>query len=215
MVWTASKAAQADEVNLKVVKGNELANLITETHAAGEFQATLADGKDQLKAVRVETGIGALGVRGDYILLEIPYTLGAGTADTRSKNTIYVEAVDLTGVPPNIQHGYFGAKYSPFNTPMPRFTGAELEGIDSQVVAIMNNVGLPAVDSDGTSAVTQKLRGATDSRITAYYGLADPMSADDTAYLKIAPNSDGVFVIPAGAILWIDNSDDGMGETGA
>jgi len=214
MAWTASKSAQADEVSIRVKKGNELTSLITETHNANEFQATLADGKDRDKAIRVETSVAALGARGDYILLEIPYTLGTGTADTRSKNSIYVEVLDITGVSTAVQHALFG-RYSPFPTPRPAITRNDIIGIDRQFLAVINNVGLPAVDATGTTAVSQKVRGTTDSRITAYYGLDDPMSDDDTAYLKLKPNQDGVFMIPSGAIIWIDNSDDGMGETGA
>lgn len=35
-----------DGVHIKVVKGNELADIITESHSPGEFQDQMADGRD-------------------------------------------------------------------------------------------------------------------------------------------------------------------------
>lgn len=214
MAWTASKGMQASECLIKVVKGNGLDSRVTESFDANMFQSSLADGLDRNKAVRVTRQIAALGTSGDYILLEIPYTLTTGTADTRGKNSIYIDARDYSNVNPLVQEAVFGA-FRPFATGRPRYTVGEVKSIDQQTVALSNNVGMPAVDGTGTTAVEQTVRGSTDPRITCYYSADDPTAAAGTAYMKIKPNSDGVFVIPAGAKIWIDNSDDGMGETGA
>ncbi|MCK4499449.1 hypothetical protein KAU11_03065, partial [Candidatus Babeliales bacterium] len=53
-----------DYISLKVVKGNELAELITETHGSGEFQESMSNGRDRNKAIRVQKTIAALGARG-------------------------------------------------------------------------------------------------------------------------------------------------------
>jgi len=214
MAWTASKSAQAVDFLITVVKGNELDNIIIEGHSAQEFQPNLYDGKDANKRIQVDNQLAALGIRGDYFLIEIPYVLGTGTADTRSKNSVYVELLEHTSVPPAVQFDTYGA-FSPFVTPKMSVTKDMLLGIDHQQITAINNVGFPDVDADGTTPVNQKVRGVEDSRITCYYSLADPMSANGSAYMKIKPLWDSVFVIPADATIWLDNSDDGMGETGS
>lgn len=214
MAWTASKGMQADCVIFEVVKGNGLASLDVEEHTGSAFQSTLAAGKELDKRVTVKNSMAALGVRGDYIRLKIPYQLTTGTADTEPTNGIYVEVMEYTGVPPNVQYDVFGY-YSPFPTSKVYTDLDAVIGVDIQEISVINNAGLPAVDGTGTTAVSQRVRGSTDSRITGVYSLADPTSAAGTAYLKLAPASSDVFLIPAGATVWIDGSDDGMGETGA
>lgn len=52
-----------------------------------------------------------------------------------------------------------------------------------------------------STARSQTIRGSTDSRVTVYCDEAAHASVTKV-YLKLKPNADGVFVIPAGAILW-------------
>lgn len=52
-----------------------------------------------------------------------------------------------------------------------------------------------------STAKTQKVRGSSDARVTIYCDEADHASVTKL-YLKLKPNSDGVFVIPAGALIW-------------
>lgn len=213
MAWTASKACTLQSLNIKVTKGNGLQSLITESFAAGEFQTSLADGKDLNKAVRVNTPVAALGVTGDYIDLIAEFTLATGTADTSQTNAIFVELMDYTAVPPNVQYDTFG-QFSPFSTPKQWVDMDSLRGIDKQKLGIINNVEI-AVDATATTKVSQLVRGNTDSRVQVAYELADPTSADSYFMMRLKPNSDGVFYIKSGSIIWAEPAADGFGETGA
>lgn len=217
MAHTGDQGLQAIDVMIKVVKGNELTSLIVEDHAAGEFQPNLYDGKDLNKAVMVSNQLAVLGVRKDYFLLQVPYDLVTGTADITPKNNVYLDLVEFTSVPPEVQYDVFG-EFSPFVTPRIAVDEDMIDGIDRQEFGMITNVGFMAtIGTTGTTGVEQKIRGIADSRVTAYYDGLDPSTAatngDAIAYVKIKPNDDGVFLIPEGGILWIDNSDDGFGET--
>jgi len=217
MAWTASKGMQAYSMNIKLVKGNGLASIIREEHGSGEFQATLADGKDLNKANRTRLSSAAVGARGDYFLLEFPYLLTTGAADTEPIDGIYIDFFDVSGLTPDLAYALFNQDTPYKGMPAARIPTEEelLQILDYQPLGLQTRAGLPAVDATATTAVEQYVRGTEDSRITAYYSLADPTSAAGTAYLKLKPNSDGVFWIPAGSVIWMDNSDDGFGETGA
>ena len=222
MAWTASKGNDLNSVDIKVTKGNGLADLITESHAAAEFQTSLANGMDVNKAVRVKKQVAVLGARGDYVELVMTMkALSTGVADDGAPiaDSVFVEAIDFTGVPTAVQHTVFG-EFSPFVTPKSSMQESMLDGIDRQEVALVLNEVWAADAADCLTAKTQKLRGIADSRITAIF--ASPATAGDAVAadyvilkLKIKPNSDGVFVIPAGSILWLDPGAGKFGESGA
>lgn len=219
MAHTASQSLQAIDIMINVVKGNEITNITVEDHAAGEFQPNLYDGKDLNKAVMVANQLAILGVRHDYFLLKVPYDLVTGTVDITPKNNVYVDMVEFTSVPPEVQYDIFG-EFSPFVTPRMAVDEDMIDGIDRQEFGLVTNVGFMATASaTGTTPISQKIRGVADERVGAYYDGLDPSTTatngDAIAYVKIKPNADGVFLIPEGAILWIDNSDDGFGETAA
>lgn len=186
-------ASDIISLTIKVVKGNKLASLVTESHEIGEFQAALNNGVDINKAVRVKEEVAAIGSRGDYIELT-KLMAAAGATD---KNTLFVEGLDFTAVPTAVQHTVFG-EFTKFKTPKSSMQESMLDGIDRQEVSFSNNVGLGG--DPETTGVAQKLRGVADARVHYYANGVD--TAFTELYLKLKPLSDGVFVIPAGAILW-------------
>ena len=203
---------QYSDVILEFVKGNELQRIEPESISAFAFQATLKEGLNLDTTQTLQRPYALLGTRGDYLLAKLPYALGTGTVDTRGKNSFYLEMVEFTAVPERVQNDMFG-KFSPFATSEAAVDASAFIGIDKQLVAIMDNVGFPEVDAaDATVAVQQKIRGVADPRITAYYALADPTSADSTAYIKIKPSANNVFYIPPSAKIWVDQAN-GAGET--
>ena len=205
MAWSVFSAT-ADNLMIKVVKGNELTNIIVEDHSAQEFQTTLANGKDLNKATMASNQLAILGVRKDYFLIEIPYTKAAtSTTDYYGRNALYMDMIEFSSVPPEVQYDVFG-EFSPFVTPKIAVDADMIDGIDRQEIGLITGLGF-AVHDSGTANVytsTNKIRGVADSRLSAKYGAADPTAADGTAYLKIKPNEDGVFLIPEGGILWVD-----------
>ena len=205
MAWSVFSAT-ADNLMIKVVKGNELTDIIVEDHSAQEFQTSLANGKDLNKATMVSNQLAILGVRKDYFLLEIPYSKAAtSTTDYYGKNALYMDLIEFTSVPPEVQYDVFG-EFSPFVTPKIAVDADMIDGIDRQEIGLITGLGF-AVHDSGTANVytsTNKIRGVADSRLSAKYAAADPTAADGTAYLKIKPNDDGVFLIPEGGILWVD-----------
>lgn len=197
---------QLNTISIKVVKGNELAELITETHGAGEFQLLMADGRDRNKGIRVQKTVSALGARGDYIELvcDVTYSASGSTSDQgvpAEGNGLMVDVIDFTGVPVQVQHGGFG-KYSPFDTPHELISKELARGIDKQLLTVVpDNCPQYADIAVMSTAKSQTVRGSTDGRITVYCDEA-AVAAVTKVYLKLKPNADGVFVIPAGALLW-------------
>ena len=191
-----------DDVYLKVTKGNGLADLITEMWMGGIFQlndAVLDTGKsagmDVNKAIRVKKQVAVLGCRGDYVELVANTSTKGTTTFEMAVNALLVEGIDFTGIPTAVQHTVFG-EFSPFVTPKSSMQESMLDGIDRQEVMFANNV---ATAVDGT-AVSCKLRGETDARLK--HTTTGAETAITKIALKLKPNSDGVFVIPAGAKLW-------------
>ena len=191
-----------DDVYLKVTKGNGLADLITEMWMGGIFQLNDAvtdtgksAGMDVNKAIRVKKQVAVLGARGDYLEVVANTSTKGTTTFAMAVNAILVEGIDFTGVPTAIQHTVFG-EFSPFVTPKSSMQESMMDGIDRQEVMFANNVTTAV---DGT-AVSCKLRGSTDARIK--HTTTGAETAITKMVLKLKPNSDGVFVIPAGAILW-------------
>lgn len=196
-----------DAISVEVVKGNELASLITETHGSGEFQEGMADGRDRNKAIRVQKTVAALGARGDYIRLVCDVTYDSGDTTTseiglpKENDGLMVDVIDFTGVPVQVQHGGFG-KYSPFDTPKEPMSAELARGIDKQLLTVVPDSVFKNADTAAfATAKSQTIRGASDGRVTLYCDEAAEASVTKV-YLKFKPNADGVFVIPAGAILW-------------
>lgn len=203
MAW-AAKDTEALDILIKVVKGNELTSLVVETHNVQEFQTSLANGKDLNKAVMVANQLAVLGVRKDYFLLEIPLlgNLTATGVTTHGKNGLYLDLVEFTSVPPEVQYDIFG-EFSPFVTPKIAVDADMIDGIDRQEMGFTLSKGFSAFDSATAATwLSQKIRGVDDSRIQSRYDTNDPTLQDGTAYLRIKPLDDGVFLIPEGAIIW-------------
>ena len=217
---------QVDLLEIKVIKGNELTDLITETFDGGDFARndygagsvlepiathTLTDtrkvykwgavtGWEAGKEVRVSKQIAALGCRGDYIDFKLHVT-GLGTEDNaHCINMFKVQALDYSGVPVAVQHSIFG-KYSPFLTPTQPVTKGMIKGIDRQEIEMAWNVILGATE---TTFVSQKIRGTATSKLQVK---ADNATEASITYfiVRAKPGSDQAYVIPRGAKIWAGN----------
>ena len=203
MTYTADLRSLA----IRATKGNELMDFISEDMQKGMFQATLAAAIESTMTIRVRNTICALGARGDYI--EGVMFCSAGTAtNVPIVDTLYMEVVDYTGVPASVQHTIFG-EVSPFISPSERLEESMLNGIDRQELSITNSEAIAdqALCSTGKS---QYVRGRLDSRVTYQCNHVDIESATEMS-IKFKPNSDGVFLINAGARIWAQPTADGLG----
>ena len=185
-------------VGIKLTKGNELTSFVTEDFSCGMFQAALVDGLDTNKCNRIKNTVAVLGCRGDYMDVVL-YCDEGETAAIADVDTVYIEAVDYTGVPNAVQHTVFG-KYSPFVGPKEAMNESMLDGIDRQEIAVINSEVIASEGAHKTGK-TQKIRGSLDSRIT-YLGNANEIESITEMYLRFTPKSDGVFMIRAGARIW-------------
>ena len=209
---------RVDLVKMKVVKGNELTDLITETFDGRDFAPSLypdpsaapADtgfaatvaarehgmsrGRDRNLSVYISKQIALLGARGDYLEVIVEGAeLGTQTAAMQVR-MLLLQAIDFTGVPVAVQHAIFG-KYSPFLTPTQPVSPGMIRGIDRQEIEFVNNVVLAADDT----YVEQEIRGVASERLQYK---ADVYLTPTKFTLKAKPLSDGVFVIPRGALIW-------------
>ena len=189
-------------IRIEVTKGNGLADLTTEEFLGASFQFTndvldtgKADGMDVNKAIRVKKQVAVLGSRGDYVKIIADTTIRATTTWAMLVDGLYVEGLDFTGVPTAVQHTVFG-EFSPFVTPKSSLQESMMDGIDRQEVMFSHNVAC----THASDYKDQKLRGVSDDRITAQ--ALGATAAVSKLTLKLKPNSDGVFVIPSGAIMW-------------
>ncbi|HID20250.1 MAG TPA: hypothetical protein EYP28_04865 [Methanophagales archaeon] len=200
-------ASDLKSVSIRVTKGNGLTDFITEDFQAGKFQSTLAAGVETTKAVRLQRTVAALGTRGDYLEMVLWCTVGEA-GEVPNVNTCYIEAVDYTGVPSAVQHTVFG-KYSPFISPKESMNESMLDGIDRQEIAVQNT---EAIESEAACSTpkAQLVRGSSDSRVDY---AADHADIESMTYLrlKFKPNSDGVFMFRAGAVLWADPDTNALG----
>jgi len=214
---------QVDLLEIKVIKGNELTDLITETFdgmdfAKSEFQpymTTLATtltqtvkvmksgaitGWEAGKEVRVSKQIAMLGARGDYVDFKLHVT-GLGTEATEHMiNMFKVQALDYSGVPVAVQHSIFG-KFSPFLTPTQPISRGMIKGVDRQEIELAWNV---VIADPETTFVSQKIRGTATSKLQVK---ADHTTPATVSYfiVRAKPAGDQVYVIPRGAKIWAGN----------
>jgi len=215
----AINAYEIENVRLKVTKGNGLTDIVLESWQGDQFAKTMfeppggsawatgdsivmpvsahgmAMGKEPAKAVRVSKQVAALGARGDFIEFECDVNVLGTTTWAILAHAFMVQMLDFSGVPVAVQHAIFG-KYSPFVTPTQPVSQGMIQGIDRQVIEVINNVDN---DEDGTFD-NMKIRGSADSRVQSK--ATGATAAVTKLTMKMTPNSDGVFVIPAGAVLW-------------
>ena len=192
---------------IRATKGNELMEFVSEDMQKGMFQATLAAAIESTKTIRVRNTICALGARGDY--LEVVLFCSVGTAgQVPNVDTVYVELVDYTGVPASVQHTIFG-EASPFISPSERLEESMLNGIDRQELSITNSevIASQAALKTGKS---QYVRGRLDTRIT-YLADSNDIESITEMSLKFKPNSDGVFLLNAGARIWANPAANALG----
>jgi hypothetical protein len=204
-------------LEIKVTKGNELTDLITETMdgndfakneypavgAAGAFLSQKSGGVtgwEAGKEVRVSKQIAMLGARGDYAEFKLHASQTGTGATAMFKDMFKVQALDYSGVPVAVQHSIFG-KYSPFLTPTQPVSRGMIRGIDRQEIELANNVVLGDPE---TTAVNQKIRGTATAKVT-YEADSDTIGSITYFKLKVTPGSDQVFVIPRGAKIWAGN----------
>ena len=217
---------RVDLVKIKVVKGNELTDLITETMDGKDFAindygetptffndtATVITQKvrkhgsitgwEAGREVRVSKQIALLGARGDYVEFILDGDIiGTSVADSMI-GYFKVQALDYSGVPVAVQHSIFG-KYSPFLTPTQPVSRGMIRGVDRQEIELAHNVKV--ADAAATTAVNQKIRGTATSRLTV---VGDAAAVADTTKItiKAKPDGDQVYVIPRGAKIWAGNS---------
>jgi len=184
----------------KATKGNGLHDTKFEDHAAGSFQPNMYDGLDRNKAVRLIEQIAVLGVRGDYLEMEMHVKTAASDGNDLKTESVFAEAVEYSGVPPDIQYALFGVD-SPFRTGSFAVREGMLEGIEKQEIQFVNNVEIADPDAQ-TTAIAQKIRGSSDNRVTVY---GDAAAIEDCSKftLKVKPNSDGIFLLRSGAVIWM------------
>jgi hypothetical protein len=84
-----------------------------------------------------------------------------------------------------------------------------LNGIDRQELSITNSEVI-ASEAACSTGKTQYVRGSLDSRVTFQADHLDIESITELS-LKLKPNSDGVFLINAGARIWADPDADALG----
>jgi len=192
-------SADLETLVIKQTKGSGLESFKSEDFAAPMFQSTLADGQDANKAVRMKNYVAALGARGDYIEL-LAYVTAGTAGNVPSRHSIYVEMVDYTAVPVAVQHTVFG-EMSHFKTPQQSMQESMLDGIDVQNIGVTINVAHGQAACSTSTA--QKIRGASDSRVTVF---ADHLDCESWTYItmKLKPLTDGVFLLRAGDIIWAD-----------
>jgi hypothetical protein len=218
---TLFNGSVVDLVEIKVTKGNELTDIVTETFdgqdfAESEYQSHLnfgdnstgsanilpivrhgmSLGREAGKAIRVSKQIAALGARGDYIDIILSLTSGGGTSSYANLvRCVMVDALDYSGVPVAVQHAIFG-KYSPFVTPTQPVSRGMIQGVDRQEIEMVHNV----VTAVAGTAVNQKIRGTATAKLLAT--VTGVGGAETELKLRMTPASDGVYVLPRGAVLW-------------
>lgn len=206
-------AGQGDEyatagVQLWLYNGNGRGSKLLKSWEESEFQATLAAQHSKDYELHVGAYAVALGTRSDYFLLKIPVVgVTDATADKTVTivNKVYIEMMDVLGVPIDVQlgkrHGY--GKYSPFDSPDVKVTDEMKVGIEAEKLSVLVNVAATT-----NTYVTQKIAGEDDTRIQAKWENAMPAGAggypaNNVLLLRLKPTSSGVFMIRYDSAVWI------------
>jgi hypothetical protein len=171
------------------------------------FQTTLVAGLERDKLVTTKKTVAALGCRGDYLEAVLFCTVGTA-GQIPNINTLYVELVDITGVPTAVQHTVFG-DVSPFVTPKEAVNESMLNGIDRQELSVTNTEVI-ANEAACSTGKTQLVRGTLDSRVTFQADHLDIESMTELS-LKFKPNQDGVFLLNAGSRIWANGAANALG----
>lgn len=200
-------ASDLKSLAIRATKGNELMTFSSEDFQKGMFQTTLVAGLERDKWVLTKKTVAVLGARGDYLEGVMYCTIGTG-GEIPNIDTLYMEIVDLTGVPAAVQHTVFG-NVSPFVTPKEAVNESMLVGIDRQELSITNSevIASQAACKTGKS---QLVRGSLDSRIT-FQADSDDIETMTELSLKFKPNSDGVFLLNAGSRIWANPGANALG----
>jgi hypothetical protein len=200
-------ASDLKSLAIRVTKGNELMTFTSEDFQKGMFQTTLVAGLERDKLVSTKKTVAVLGARGDYLEGVMFCTIGTA-GQIPNVDTIYMEVVDLTGVPASVQHTVFG-DVSPFVTPKEAINESMLNGIDRQELSLTNSEVL-ADQAALKTGKTQLVRGTLDSRITFQADSNDIETMTEIS-LKFKPNSDGVFLMNAGSRIWANPGANALG----
>ena len=190
------------DIYIKTTKGNGLENYKSESWVGKMFQYNddvtdtgVSAGMDVNKAIRLKVPAVALGARGDYIEIIANSAVKGTTTFEMAVNSILIEGLDFSAVPVAVQHTVFG-EFSHFKSPVQSMQETMLDGIDRQELMFANNVTTAV---DGT-AVSCEIRGDADSRVL--HTTTGAETAITVMALKLKPEADGVFMLPAGAVIW-------------
>lgn len=200
-------ASDLKSLAIRCTKGNELMTFSSEDFQKGTFQTTLVAGLERDKWVTTKKTIAALGCRGDYLEGVMYCTVGTA-GQIPNVDTLYMEIVDITGVPTAVQHTVFGVE-SPFVTPQEAVNESMLNGIDRQELSVTNSEVIASQAACKTGK-TQLVRGSLDSRIT-FQADSDDIETMTEISLKFKPNADGVFLMNAGSRIWANPAANALG----
>jgi hypothetical protein len=200
-------ASDLKSLAIRATKGNELMTFSSEDFQKGMFQTTLVAGLERDKWVLTKKTVAVLGARGDYLEGVMYCTVGTA-GQIPNIDTLYMEIVDLTGVPAAVQHTVFG-DVSPFVTPKEAVNESMLVGIDRQELSITNSEVI-ADQAACKTGKSQLVRGSLDSRIT-FQADSDDIETMAEISLKFKPNSDGVFLMNAGSRIWANPGANALG----
>jgi hypothetical protein len=200
-------ASDLKSLAIRCTKGNELMTFSSEDFQKGMFQTTLVAGLERDKWVLTKKTVAVLGARGDYLEGVMYCTVGTA-GQIPNIDTLYMEIVDLTGVPAAVQHTVFG-EVSPFVTPQEAVNESMLVGIDRQELSISNSEVI-ADQAACKTGKSQLVRGSLDSRIT-FQADSDDIETMTEISLKFAPHSDGVFLMNAGSRIWANPGANALG----
>ena len=193
---------------LWLYNGNGRGSKLLKSWEESEFQLTLAAQHSKDYELHVGEYAAALGTRGDYFLLKVPCvgaTDAAADAAVTVAKKLYVEVMDILGVPIDVQlgkrHGY--GKHSPFDSPDVKVTDEMKVGIEAERLSVLMNQAVAT-----NTYVTQKIAGEDDPRIQAKWEEAFPAGAggyprNATLLLRLKPSSSGVFMIRYDSAVWV------------
>jgi len=194
--------AQSLQIWLK--KGNGRSEKLVRSWEESEFQPTLAAQHSRDYEMLVGQYIAALGSRGDYISVKVPCTASdtTSTKDILTNGHLYVDLMDVTGVPADVQlakrRGY--GKYSPFDSPDLKVTDEMKVGIESEHLSVLLNQSVTA-----STKVPQYIAGVADARLVGFWDLTPIGDAiiDAVFELRLTPTANNVFLIRPDSKIWV------------